>query len=60
MKEAKPDERALAEAELRVEELRELVNHHMYRYHVLDDPEVSDAEYDELIGELRQAEERFP
>ena len=32
----------------------------MYRYHVLDDPEVSDAEYDELIGELRALEERFP
>jgi DNA ligase (NAD+) len=59
VKEATPDERALAEAELRAEELRELVNHHMYRYHVLDDPEVSDAEYDELIGELRALEERF-
>ena len=54
------DERELAEAELRVEELRELVNHHLYRYHVLDDPEISDAEYDQLIGELRSLEERFP
>jgi DNA ligase (NAD+) len=54
------DERELAEAELRVEELRELVNHHLYRYHVLDDPEISDAEYDELIGELRTLEDRFP
>ena len=27
---------------------------------MLDDPEVSDAEYDELIGELRALEERFP
>jgi DNA ligase (NAD+) len=60
VKQARREERALAEAELRVEELRELVNHHMYRYHVLDDPEVSDAEYDELIGELRALEERFP
>ena len=60
MKEAKPDERKLAEAELRVEELRELVNHHLYRYHVLDDPEVSDAEYDELIGDLRALENEFP
>ena len=47
-------------AELRVEELRELVNHHLYRYHVLDDPEVSDAEYDELIGQLRALENEFP
>jgi DNA ligase (NAD+) len=43
-----------------VEELREQVNHHLYRYHVLDDPEVSDAEYDELIGALRALEDRFP
>ena len=42
------EERELAEAKLRVEELREQLNHHRYRYHVLDDPEVSDAEYDEL------------
>ncbi|MGH2672863.1 MAG: NAD-dependent DNA ligase LigA, partial [Actinomycetota bacterium] len=60
MKEARSEERDLAEAELRVEELRELVNHHMYRYHVLDDPEISDAEYDELIRELRALEDRFP
>ena len=60
MKQARTEERDLAEAELRVEELRELVNHHMYRYHVLDDPEISDAEYDELIRELRALEDRFP
>ncbi|HEX5938578.1 MAG TPA: NAD-dependent DNA ligase LigA [Actinomycetota bacterium] len=54
------EERDLAESELRVEELREQVNHHLYRYHVLDDPEISDAEYDELIGELRSVEDRFP
>ena len=60
MKQAQKEERDLAEAELRVEELRELINHHLYRYHVLDDPEVSDAEYDELIGELRALENGFP
>jgi DNA ligase (NAD+) len=53
-------ERELAEAQLRVEELRERLNYHSYRYHVLDDPEVSDAEYDELMSELRTLEERFP
>ncbi|HVH53949.1 MAG TPA: hypothetical protein VNA32_07445, partial [Actinomycetota bacterium] len=42
-------ERELASAKLRVEELRELLNYHAYRYYVLDDPEVSDAEYDELM-----------
>ena len=59
-KEAAPEERELAESQLRVEELRQQVNHHLYRYHVLDDPEISDAEYDELIGELRSLEDRFP
>jgi DNA ligase (NAD+) len=54
------EERELAEAEPRVEVLREQVNHHLYRYHVLDDPEVSDAEYDDLIRELRALEDRFP
>jgi DNA ligase (NAD+) len=60
VKQAQKEERDLAEAELRVEELRELVNHHLYRYHVLDDPEISDAEYDELIRDLRTLEDRFP
>ena len=39
---------------------REQINHHTYRYHVLDDPEVADAEYDELIRELRSLEDAFP
>jgi DNA ligase (NAD+) len=54
------EERELATAKLRVEELREQANFHSYRYHVLDDPEVSDAEYDDLMKELRALEERFP
>ena len=53
-------ERERAEAKLRVEELREQLNYHSYRYHVLDDPEISDAEYDELMEELGTLEERFP
>ncbi|HEY7282100.1 MAG TPA: NAD-dependent DNA ligase LigA [Actinomycetota bacterium] len=54
------DERRLAKAKPRVEELREQLNHHSYRYHVLDDPEVSDAEYDDLMRELRGLEDEFP
>ena len=54
------DERARAEAKVRVEEVREQINHHAYRYHVLDDPDVSDAEYDELVGELQALEDAFP
>ena len=53
-------ERQRAEAKVRVEERREQLNHHSYRYHVLDDPEVSDAEYDELMRELVALEDRFP
>lgn len=44
----------------RVEELRRLVEHHNYRYHVLDDPEISDAEYDRLFDELKALEEEHP
>jgi DNA ligase (NAD+) len=54
------EERELSDARKRVEELREQINHHSYRYHVLDDPEVADAEYDELVRGLRELEERFP
>src|SRR6266511_3776150 len=57
---AGPEERRLAEAKPRVEELREQLNHHSYRYHVLDDPEVSDVEYDELMRDLRALEDEFP
>jgi DNA ligase (NAD+) len=53
-------ERKLAAAKRRVEELRDQINYHNYRYHVLDDPEVSDAEYDELMRELKALEEEFP
>jgi len=44
----------------RVEELRELVHHHNHRYHVLDEPEVTDAEYDRLFDELKRIEEEHP
>ena len=53
-------ERKLAEAKRRVEELREQINHHSYRYHVLDDPEVSDFDYDQLVNELIALEDEFP
>jgi DNA ligase (NAD+) len=44
----------------RVAELRTQVEHHLYRYHVLDDPEISDAEYDRLFDELQRLEEENP
>jgi DNA ligase (NAD+) len=57
---ARTTERRRAEAKRRVEELRDLIDYHNWRYHVQDDPEVSDAEYDQLIRELRALEEEFP
>jgi len=53
-------DRDRAAAKLRVEELREQINYHNYRYYVLDEPELSDTEFDELMGELRELEERYP
>jgi len=47
-------------ARQRIEELRKTINHHNYRYYVLDSPEISDAEYDELMRELKQLEAEHP
>jgi DNA ligase (NAD+) len=44
----------------RVDELRSLIAHHDHRYYVLDDPEISDEEYDELLDELRRLEQENP
>ncbi len=44
----------------RAAELRRLLDHHGYRYYVLDDPEIGDAEYDALLDELRGIEAEHP
>jgi len=44
----------------RIEELREKIRHHNYRYYVLDDPTVVDAEYDQLMKELVKWETKYP
>ena len=50
----------LDEASIKIEKLRAEINHHNYRYHVLDSPEISDAEYDGLMRQLKQLEEAHP
>jgi DNA ligase (NAD+) len=42
------------------EELREKLRYHEYRYHVLDDPEISDAAYDRLMNRLKEIEAAYP
>src|SRR5215468_2724080 len=43
-----------------VESLREEIRNHEYRYYVLDDPEISDAEFDRLMNELKKLEAERP
>jgi DNA ligase (NAD+) len=47
-------------AKRRIAELQQTINHHNYRYYVLDSPEISDAEYDELMKELKGLETEHP
>ena len=51
---------ATSAAAARVDELRERLDRYNYQYYVLDNPEVPDAEYDRLILELRDLENRHP
>ncbi len=44
----------------RIKALREQINRHNYLYYVLDNPEISDAEYDRLFDELAELEKRHP
>ena len=44
----------------RAAELRAQLEHHAHRYYVLDDPEIGDQEYDELLGRLRRLEQEHP
>ena len=50
----------MGSVEIRLEELREQLNDYSYRYHVLDDPVVPDAEYDRLLQELAGLEDEHP
>jgi DNA ligase (NAD+) len=48
------------EATKRARELREQIDHHNYRYYVLDDPEISDAQFDAMMRELQELESTHP
>ena len=48
------------QAKKRIEELRRVINHHRYLYHVLDRQEISEAALDSLKHELKMLEDEFP
>jgi DNA ligase (NAD+) len=48
------------DAKQEIDRLRTLINYHNHRYHVLDSPEISDAEYDRLMRRLQQLEAEHP
>ncbi len=48
------------EARRRAAELNRLLDYHAYRYYALDDPEITDAEFDQLVHELRDIEAAYP
>ncbi|SQI37201.1 DNA ligase [Leminorella richardii] len=50
----------MSSLEQRLNQLRDQLRHHEYLYHVLDAPEVPDAEYDRLMRELRELEAEHP
>jgi DNA ligase (NAD+) len=48
------------QAQTEITKLRKELTHHSYRYYVLDDPEISDTEYDRMFRKLQALEEKFP
>jgi len=43
-----------------IEDLRDKIRYHDYRYYVLDQPEITDSEYDQLVRQLIELEEQYP
>src|SRR5271165_6632194 len=43
-----------------IESLRDQIRHHEYRYYVLDNPEITDAQFDKLMNELKSLESEHP
>ena len=49
-----------SDVEKEIEKLREEIRHHEHRYYVLNDPEISDAKFDEMMHHLLEMEEEHP
>ena len=56
----KPTPRTKSQARKQIAEFREAVNRHDYLYHVMDQPEISDQDYDRLFRQLQDLERKFP
>ena len=52
--------RAAKDVDKKIEKLREKIRFHEHRYYALDDPEISDAEFDKLLNELKSLEAEYP
>ena len=52
--------RATKDLEEKIEDLREKIRHHEYRYFALDDPEISDFDFDKLVEQLKKLEAEHP
>ena len=48
------------DTEKKIEALRDQIRHHEYRYFVLDDPEISDANFDQVMNQLKKLEAEHP
>jgi DNA ligase (NAD+) len=48
------------EARKKIDELTDILNEHNHKYYVLDNPEITDYEYDTMLNELSNLEEKFP
>ena len=51
---------AVKDAGKKIDALREKIRHHEYRYFVLDDPEISDLDFDKLMKQLKDLEAEHP
>ena len=59
-KSPKPEDKNEKSAESKLEKLRDEIRHHEYLYYVMDNPELPDAEFDQLMQELKRLEAEHP